>query len=99
MTDLKGRTLKGRALENLKKFLDADAEDFNADAPRGRDPYNHILGWANDPEYGGLPSYSARPFANWLSNEWANWTEEPITVKEVLEGAVVHWCGGRTMPS
>jgi hypothetical protein len=64
------------------------------------DPYSKILAWASDPEYGGLPERSARGFADWLSNVWADWTEEPDrTVKDILEGAVTDWCGGRVMPS
>lgn len=92
-------TLSGRGLEIMNKFLDTDASAYDVDNPTGTDPYNKILGWAEDPEFGGLPSYAAKPFAVWLSNVWSNFTEEPCKVKDVLEGAVTDWCGGRVMPS
>jgi hypothetical protein len=83
--------------QRLEEFLAAPAEDYDPDGPRGTDPHSKILTWALDPEYGGLPALSGRSFANWLSNCWADWTEEPgATVKDVLEGAVSDWCGGRS---
>lgn len=88
--------LSEKSLARLKEFLDEPASDWDPDGPRGADPHSKVLAWAQDPEFGGLPPEAARPFADWLSNEWANWTEEPITVKDVLEGAVTQWCGGRT---
>jgi hypothetical protein len=91
------RTLSGRSSDVLNKFLNADAQDYDPDIGTNPDPYSKILGWAEDPEHGGLPSYAAGHFANWLSNCWSNWTEEPCTVKDVLEGAVTDWCGGRVM--
>jgi hypothetical protein len=82
----------------LKTFLAEDARAYDAGWNiLASDPYSKILGWARDPEYGGLPEYAAYHFAQWLSNVWADWTEEPDrTVKDVLEGAVTDWCGGRT---
>jgi hypothetical protein len=93
--------LSGRSLEVIQGFLRAPARDYDADsAAPYPDPYNKILSWALDPELGGLPRESAKAFASWLSNAWADWTEEPdTTVKGVLEGAVIQWCGGRVMPS
>ncbi len=89
---------KGRA--RLEAFLAAPAADYDPDGPKGQDPYGKALDWALDPDYGGLPPVSAKAFANWLSNGWADWTEEEDTsVKDVLEGAVTDWCGGRVMPS
>jgi hypothetical protein len=57
-----------------------------------------------------LPLYSARPFAAWLtgngstnewaSDEWEQFTDPdadlPLTVDQVISGAVIQWCGGRT---
>lgn len=83
--------------QRLKEFLAAPAVDYDPDGALMKDPYNKALAWARDPEHGGLPLESARGFANWLSNCWADWTEDPeATVKDVLEGAVTEWCGGRT---
>ena len=94
------RVLSGRDLERLEKFLATDARHFDEEYNLGAaDPYSKILAWAQEPDHGGLPERSARAFADWLSGVWADWTEEPITVKDVLEGAVTEWCGGRVMPS
>lgn len=84
------------ASDRLKTFLREEAQEYDPDSPRGIDPYNQILEWATSSEHGGLPVYAAQPFANWLNNAWSNFTEEPVTVKELLEGAVTDWCGGRT---
>lgn len=50
----------------------------------------------------GLPSPSARAFTAWLVRGYV-WTEFadpaaelPVTVDQVIAGAVEHWCGGRT---
>jgi hypothetical protein len=92
------RVLSEKAKAGLEKFLAEDARVYDdAYNDLASDPYSKILTWARDPEYGSLPEQAACPFANWLSNEWANWTEEPgRTVKEILEGAVSDFCGGRT---
>jgi len=56
-----------------------------------------ILVWALDQDHGGLPSASAMAFAGWLNEVWEDWAEdEEATVEQVLQGAVEHWCGGRT---
>lgn len=56
-----------------------------------------IRAWAEAPDGGGLPRESARAFADWLWENWNNWTEdEDTTVQQVLLGAVEEWCGGRT---
>lgn len=87
--------LSGRALATLKAFLEQDAQDYNPEGP-GFGLYSKIQGWAEDPEYGGLSPASAQHFAQWLSDAWADWAEEPVRIKDVLEGAVTDWCGGRT---
>lgn len=49
------------------------------------------------PSEGQLPGASGRAFAEWLSIEWDDWTEEEdVPVQKILEGAVTEWCGGRT---
>lgn len=89
--------LSEQGVQRLKEFLAAPAVDYDPDGPKGQSPYSKALAWARDPEYGGLPLESARPFANWVDNCWADWTEDPgRTVKDILEGAVTQWCGGRT---
>jgi len=89
--------LSARDKERLKAFLAAPAADYDADQGSNPDPYNKILAWARDPEHGSLPERSARSFADWLSNVWADWTDdEGVTVEAVLQGAVSDWCGGRT---
>lgn len=56
-----------------------------------------IIEWARDGDLGSLPDASARAFGHWLAGCWGDWTEDPeTTVKNVLEGAVSDWCGGRT---
>lgn len=80
----------------LKEFLEADASDYDPDSPKRLMPYDLIVTWARDPEHGRLPDQSALPFADWLDQEWSGWTEEPRRVRDVLEGAVTAWCGGRT---
>lgn len=58
-----------------------------------------IQEWATGegPTEGQLPKASGRAFAEWLNNGWNDWTEEgETTVKDVLEGAVSDWCGGRS---
>lgn len=46
---------------------------------------------------GQLPDVSGRDFASWLDHVWEDWTEEPEkSVQKILEGAVTHWCGGRS---
>lgn len=91
-------TLSEKSKAALEKFLAEDARVYDDGYNNlASDPYSKIIAWAQDPEYGGLPERSARGFADWLSNEWANWTEEPDrTVKQILEGAVAEWCGGRS---
>lgn len=95
--------LSEQALKRLKVFLAEPAYRYDPDRLEGTDPYGKILDWALDPDHGGLPRYSAAPFANWLSNGWTAWTEEAeeegTTVEQVLQGAVEDWCGGRVMPS
>lgn len=57
-----------------------------------------IIEWARDGDLGSLPDASARAFGRWLDANWGEWTEDlEATVKDVLEGAVVDWCGGRTL--
>lgn len=90
--------LEGKNLARMKAFLEEPAADWGPDSSRERDPYNLILAWAMDPDMGALPARSARPFADWLSDEWDEWTDnEGATVGEILSGAVMDWCGGRTM--
>lgn len=87
------RTLSVRLLELLEAWLTLPARDASA-------VYSHALDWALDPDHGGLPRSSAKAFADWLDNVWDEWTEDPTTTtKDVLEGAVTDWCGGREMPS
>lgn len=86
--------LSERSLAQLKILLDQPCQEALA-MTRDR-----MLDWALDPEYGGLPPRSATAFADWLNEVWEDWTEEPEpTVKDILEGAVTEWCGGRVMPS
>lgn len=84
-------------MARMKDFLAEPARDWDPDGSKGQSPYSKVLAWALDPDLGGLPRYSARPFAEWISNVWADWTEDPeVTVAGVLDGAVSDWCGGRT---
>lgn len=90
--------LSGQALKRLQEFLGQKAQHYDDGYnDLASDPYSKIFSWAADPEHGGLPERSARGFADWLSGCWSDWTEEPeTTVKDVLEGAVSAWCGGRS---
>lgn len=59
--------------------------------------WSDIQDWASEPGGGSLPDESARAFATWLNEVWDDYTEDATsTVKDVLEGAVTQWCGGRT---
>ena len=83
----------------LSTFLCEDASEYDPDSPRGVDPYSMILEWAISmlPNHGNLPGVSAQPFANWLNNQWSDFTDDDeLTVEDVLKGAIVDWCGGRT---
>lgn len=43
---------------------------------------------------GELPAVSARPFAEWLHQQWFDFAEEPgLTNREVIEGALAYWRG------
>jgi hypothetical protein len=44
-------------------------------------------------ELKALPPYSARPFAAWLDENWNQFTEEEITVGDVIRGALADWRG------
>lgn len=85
----------------LVQFLTDTGQDWDLEGKHGRaaDPYHLILEWAESADHGALPRYSAQPFANWLNNVWGDWAEDPTSVKEILEGAMTDWCGGRAMPS
>lgn len=86
-------TLPPKALARLKAFLELPCGEVTED-PR---LLRFIRDWALDPEHGGLPNVSGQAFAQWLDHVWENWTEDPeIPVKDVLEGAVEDWCGGRS---
>lgn len=81
----------------LKVFLEMPCGQALEDIPVSVNMKSLIREWALDPEYGGLPDPSGRSFANWIDGCWDDWTEEPeVTVKDVLEGAVSEWCGGRS---
>lgn len=72
--------------------------DFFDDRPgAGEVPeYNQMVEWAR--ETGGLPIYSARPFARWMEERWYDFSDDPdstTTVEQVLRGGVEDWCGGR----
>ena len=44
-----------------------------------------------------LPPESASPFSDWLYREWESFNEEgKCTNRQVIAGALFHWCGGRT---
>lgn len=44
-----------------------------------------------------LPDYSAEPFATWLDSTWFEYAEDPeATNRDVIDGALEDWCGGRT---
>lgn len=43
---------------------------------------------------GELPEVSARPFAEWLHEQWFDFTEDSgLTNREVIEGALAYWRG------
>jgi hypothetical protein len=45
-----------------------------------------------------LPVESAKPFASWLFAYWNDFgsdDDEPVTNKDVIDGALNQWCGGR----
>lgn len=89
-------TLSPKALARLKAFMEMSCGDV-LDGTKPFNLHHHILDWALDPEHGGLPNASGQAFAQWLDHVWENWTEDPeVPVKDVLEGAVIEWCGGRS---
>lgn len=85
----------------LKAFLPMECGevDLESDNPIGNYLESLIREWAigMQPTEGQLPGASGRAFAEWLSDEWNDWTEEEeVPVQKILEGAVIEWCGGRT---
>lgn len=74
----------------MKQVLDSPAFATEVD-------WSMIRSWADSEDGGQLPYESAGAFATWLNENWDDWTDdESATVKNVLEGAVTDWCGGRT---
>lgn len=70
-------------------------EDFRVSLDIGERVYEWAVGTAETE--GQLPRASAAAFAQWMDDDWANWTDEPeVLVQKILEGAVSDWCGGRT---
>lgn len=47
-----------------------------------------------------LPPQSARPFSEWMHSVWFEFATEGenMTNRDVLDGALEDWCGGRVMP-
>jgi len=47
-----------------------------------------------------LPPYSAKPFSNWLHSQWFEFSQDGVrmTNREVIDGGLEDWCGGRIMP-
>jgi hypothetical protein len=44
----------------------------------------------------GLPDVSARPFGDWLDENWFDWADDthpPMTNGALISGAVAHWTG------
>lgn len=84
----------------MKTFLERPGVDFSVERWDAPDPYGQILDWALNADHGGgLPLMAARPFADWISKVWDDWCEdETATVKDILEGAITDFCGGRVMP-
>lgn len=57
-----------------------------------------IAQWAEAPGGGGLPVESAQPFGRWLETVWGDFADDDrASVKDVLDGALTQWCGGRTL--
>lgn len=84
----------GKINKQTKDLLETPAADLDAEV------YEVTYDWATADGHGDLPARSARGFAMWMDEGWADWTEDPeVTVKDVLESAVTDWCGGRVMPS
>jgi hypothetical protein len=54
-----------------------------------------ILEWAKSESGGGLPSVSARPFAEWIDRSWNDFDdgEGKLTNEDVLKGAQEFWTG------
>lgn len=49
-------------------------------------------------DHSGLPFESANPFSNWIYDTWYDFNEDgTLTNGQVIEGAITHWCGGRTL--
>lgn len=83
----------------LKVFLEMPCGQALEDIPVSVNMESLIREWAisPQPDHGQLPGTSGAAFAQWLDEGWDGWTEEPeVTVKDVLEGAVSEWCGGRS---
>lgn len=49
--------------------------------------FNYVL------ENGFLPDFSAKPFAEWLNENWYDFTEEEISNKGVVSEALASWRG------
>lgn len=58
-----------------------------------------IFDYVTDENVNLLPTYSAQPFARWLDDNWINFTESTNGLRtngDVITGALINWCGGRT---
>jgi len=78
-----------------------DQVDFESDAFG----YTEILKWADSPDGGALPTFSAGPFASWLNETWNEFEgdeiddDDVITYEGILTAALDTWTGGRYFSS
>lgn len=67
------------------------------DTREGVQPVTRVMIREYVVERNELPDYSAWPFADRLNSVWFEYAEDPeLTNGDVIEGALVDWCGGRT---
>lgn len=84
--------------EKLNPDAWAFAEDDELDARPDVQEVDEDMIFAYVMKEEELPECSARPFAAWLNSIWTELHsgEQIVTNRDIIHGAIVEWCGGRT---
>lgn len=81
--------------ELLGALAECDNDDLNARTGVRELTSRDIYDWAKDDA--GLTAPSAKAFSGWMCVVWYDFNEDcDLTNRQVLEGALAEWCGGRS---